>query len=130
MIALNEVSTPALAYLGDGVLELLVREALVLRGLGKAGHLHAAALHYVQAPAQAAAMERLLPHLTEEEAGIYRRGRNSTHLNIPKHARPAEYRMATGMEVLFGYLHLKGDSGRLRSLFALAYPAPGEQPPQ
>ena len=65
--------------------------------------------------------------LTEEEAGVYRRGRNSSHLNIPKSARPAEYRMATGMEVLFGYLHLKGEQARLRELFALAYPAPGGQ---
>ena len=124
MIALNEVTTPALAYLGDCVLELLVRETLVARGLAKSGQLHAAALHYVRAPEQAAAIERLLP---EEEAGVYRRGRNSSHLNIPKNARPAEYRMATGMEVLFGYLHLKGEQARLRELFALAYPAPGGQ---
>ncbi len=127
MIALNEVTTPALAYLGDCVLELLVRETLVARGLAKSGQLHAAALHYVRAPEQAAAIERLLPFLTEEEAGVYRRGRNSSHLNIPKNARPAEYRMATGMEVLFGYLHLKGEQARLRELFALAYPAPGGQ---
>lgn len=127
MIALNEVTTPALAYLGDCVLELLVRETLVARGLAKSGQLHEAALHYVCAPEQAAAIERLLPLLTEEEAGVYRRGRNSSHLNIPKSARPAEYRMATGMEVLFGYLHLKGEQARLRELFALAYPAPGGQ---
>lgn len=68
-IRLNEMSIPALAYLGDSVLELAVRRELTVgRGLSAAGHLNRAALDYVRAGAQAAAMERILPHLTEEEA--------------------------------------------------------------
>jgi len=77
MIPLNEIATPALAYLGDCVLELLVRERLVRTGLSKSGHLHSSALKFVQASAQAGAMERILPLLTREEELYYKRGRNS-----------------------------------------------------
>ena len=66
---LNEMSVPALAYLGDSVMELLVRRELVARqGIATAGDLNRAALEYVRAGAQAAAMDRILPELTEEEA--------------------------------------------------------------
>ena len=122
MIPLNEISTPALAYLGDCVLELRVRELLVKRGLSKSGHLNAEALRFVRASAQAEAMERILPLLTEEETRIYKRGRNSGHLNVPKSASQAQYRTATGMEVLFGYLHLSEQSERMEQLFEAAYP--------
>lgn len=122
-LPLNELSIPALAYLGDSVLELTVRQELVLRqGLATAGNLNRAALAYVSAGAQSAAMERLMPHLTEEEERWYKRGRNSGHLNIPKRATPAEYRRATGMEVLFAYLYLTEQTARLSALFRLAYP--------
>lgn len=120
---LNELSIPALAYLGDSVLELTVRRELVLRqGLATAGDLNRASLAYVSAGAQSAAMERLMPHLTEEELRWFKRGRNSGHLNIPKRATPAEYRRATGMEVLFAYLYLTGQTDRMIGLFRLAYP--------
>lgn len=119
---LNEISVPALAYLGDCVIELCVRRHLVARGLSTSAHLNAAALDYVRAPAQAEAMKRILPHLTEEEEGYFRRGRNMGHSNVPKRATVSEYRAATGMEVLFGYLHLSGREERIRQLFCLAYP--------
>lgn len=122
MIQLNEISTPALAYLGDCVLEMQVRERLVCKGLSKSGHLNSEALLYVRASAQAAAMERLLPLLSDTEMQYYKRGRNSGHLNVPKSASPAQYRMATGMEVLFGYLHLSRQNERIAELFAAAYP--------
>lgn len=122
-LPLNELSIPALAYLGDSVLELTVRRELVLRrGLSTAGDLNRASLAYVSAGAQSAAMERILPHLTEEEERWFKRGRNSGHLNIPKRATPAEYRRATGMEVLFAYLYLSNCADRLAALFRLAYP--------
>ena len=119
---LNEISVPALAYLGDCVIELCVRRHLVAKGLSTSAHLNAAALDYVRAPAQAEAMKRILPHLTEEEEGYFRRGRNMGHSNVPKRATVSEYRAATGMEVLFGYLHLSGQEERIRQLFCLAYP--------
>ena len=119
---LHTVGTAALAYLGDAVIELMVRERLVSAGYASSKALNARALNFVRASAQAQAMERLLPHLTEEEAGAFRRGRNIGHTNTPKRATVAEYRNATGMEALFGYLHVKGAQDRLTELFALAYP--------
>ena len=120
---LNEISTPALAYLGDCVIELCVRRHLVESGLSTSAHLNAAALDYVRAPAQAAAMKRLMPHLTDVEEAYFRRGRNLGHSNVPKRSTVSEYRAATGMEVLFGYLHLTGQEERIQQLVRLAYPA-------
>ena len=114
-------STAALAYLGDAVIELFVRERLVEKGYTSSKALNARALDFVRAAAQAAAMERLMPHLTEEEEAAFRRGRNIGHTNTPKRATVAEYRSATGMEVLFGYLYLTGQEARAGALFALAY---------
>ncbi len=117
-----EITVPALAYLGDSVLEVLVRTHLVReRGLSTSAHLNREALGFVRAGAQAAAMDRILPHLTEEEAIVYRRGRNIGHTNVPKNASPAEYRRATGMEALFGHLALAGRMERAEALFRLAY---------
>lgn len=118
---LHTVSTTALAYLGDAVLELLVRTQLVNEGYSSSKSLNAHALDYVRAPMQARAMERLAPYLTEEESAVFRRGRNIGHTGTPKHATVAEYRAATGMEALFGYLHLAGRTARIEELFALAY---------
>ena len=120
-INIHDVSTPALAYLGDCVIELLVRRRLVSSGIGTSKALNSAALNYVSAPAQAEAMKRLLPHLTEEEEGYFRRGRNIGHTNTPKRATVSEYRAATGMESLFGYLHLTGQMERAEELFSKAY---------
>ena len=118
----REISTPALAYLGDCVIELCVRRMLVERGLSTSAHLNAAALDYVRAPAQAEAMKRLSEHLSEEEASFFRRGRTMGHSSVPKRSTVSEYRAATGMEVLFGYLHVTGQEDRIAELFALAYP--------
>ena len=121
MTDIRNISAPALAYLGDCVLELCVRRHLIERGLSTSAHLNAAALDFVRAGAQAEAMKRLLPHLSEEEEAYFRRGRNMGHTNVPKRATVGEYRMATGMETLFGYLHLTGQEERIRELFRLAY---------
>ena len=116
-----ELSTPSLAYLGDCVIELFVRERLTASGISSSKSLNREALHFVSAPAQAAAMKRILELLSEEENGFFRRGKNLSHLNVPKNATPSEYRLATGMETLFGFLHLSGNDERARELFALAY---------
>ena len=121
MIDLRELSTPALAYLGDCVLELCVREHLVESGLSTSGHLNEAALQYVRASAQAEAMKVIMPLLTEEEEAYFKRGRNIGHTNVPKRATVSEYRTATGMEVLFGYLHVSGQQARIKELFCAAY---------
>lgn len=122
MTDIRQISVPALAYLGDCVIELCVRRHLVEKGLSTSAHLNAAALDYVRAPVQAEAMKRLLPHLTEEEEAYFRRGRNLGHSNVPKRATVSEYRAATGMEALFGYLHLTQQQERIEELFRLAYP--------
>ena len=119
---IREISAPALAYLGDCVLELCVRRYLVERGLSTSAHLNAVALDFVRAPAQAQAMKRLLPHLNETEEAYFRRGRNLGHGSVPKRATVSEYRAATGMETLFGYLHMTGQTARIDELFRLAYP--------
>ena len=119
---LSDITTSALAYLGDSVLEVCVRTYLVAeRGLSTSAHLNRASLDFVRASAQSEAVGRMEPHLTEEETAIYRRGRNMGHGNVPKSASVAEYRRATGMEVLFGYLHLTGQTERINRLFRVGY---------
>ena len=118
---LREISTPALAYLGDSVVELCVRTMLVKKGVSSSKRLNALALNYVTAKAQAEAVAKILPLLSEEENAVYHRGRNIGHTNVPKSASVAEYRMATGFEALFGYLHLAGRRERIDELFEIAY---------
>ena len=115
-------SSAALAYLGDAVLELCVRERLLEMGYTSSKKLNVHALEYVRASAQARAMERILPALTEEEDAVFHRGRNAGHGQHPKGASVGEYRNATGMEALFGYLHMTKNEARIADLFALAYP--------
>ena len=123
---IKEVSTEALAYLGDSVLEIRVREKLVRDGISGSGNLNRASLAYVKASEQAAAMHRIIPSLDEEETLVFKRGRNMSGGNVPKSATMSEYRTATGMEVLFGYLHLLGRNERIDELFSLAYPTSAE----
>jgi ribonuclease-3 family protein len=118
---LKEISTEALAYLGDSVIELKVRELLVERGISGSGDLNRASLSFVKASAQAAAMHKIIPLLSADESSVYKRGRNMSGGNVPKSASMSEYRSATGMETLFGYLHLQGKSDRISELFSAAY---------
>ena len=111
------LSSLGLAHLGDSVFEVMVRSWLVLHGKAKAKDLHRATVRYVAAPAQAAAVERLLPLLTQEEADVYRRGRNTAPHSVPRAASRGEYQAATGLEALFGWLYLQGRTERLNELF-------------
>ncbi len=117
----NEISSAALAYLGDAVIELCVREFLTGCGKSHAADLNAAALDFVRASAQSDAVENIIELLDENEAAAFRRGRNIGHTNTPKSATALQYRRATGMEALFGYLHLEGKKERIDELFRLAY---------
>ncbi len=112
------VNAANLAYLGDCVYELLVREYLVWRG---SLHPSVDSLAYVTAHVQSSIVDRLMPHLTEEETDVYKRGRNCGHSSIPKSSTALEYRRATGLEALFGWLHLTGRTDRLRELFGMAF---------
>ena len=110
-----------LAYIGDGVLELLVREKLISSGETNTGKLSSTAQKIVCAPAQSEKAEVLLPLLTEEELGVYKLGRNHKVGGKPKKASMVEYHRATGMEAVFGYLYLEGRNERIRELFNALY---------
>ncbi len=116
---IGQISSLGLAYLGDGVYELMVRAYLCLHGKATNKGLHRAALDYVAAPAQARRVQKILPVLTEEEQQVFRRGRNSHTATVPKGASVAQYHAATALEALFGYLYLRGETGRLNELFTL-----------
>ena len=116
-----QISAAALAYLGDSVLELMVRERLILAGIEKPGRLNEEARKYITAVSQSIAYLKIKELLSPEEEAICRRARNSSHLNIPKSASGAEYKNATSLEALFGYLHLSGKKDRINELFTNAY---------
>jgi len=118
---LLDLGTPELAYLGDSVIELLVRQKLILNGVRGAGELNAAAKKYVTAGAQAQAAEKLIPHLSEAEAAVLRRARNHKTKSTPKSASAAEYHMATGLEALFAYLYLNNETERISALFDIGF---------
>ena len=118
---ISEINGANLAYLGDAVLELLVRRKLVLSG-GKLGDINKIADTYVKAGAQSKAADKLASVLTDEETAVYKRGKNVHHNSIPKNATEKEYKKATGLEALFGYLYLKGDSERIEELLDIAFP--------
>lgn len=108
-----------LAFVGDTVFDLLVREQLVSDGSKPVKKLHALAVERVRAGAQAKAVEAFFPVLTEEEQDVFKRGRNAKVGGIPKNATAGEYHAATGLEALFGWLYLKGRGARIAELFDL-----------
>lgn len=116
------IGAHALAYLGDAVIEGLVRRRLILLGFERSSSLNKEALNYVTAKNQAVAFLNIEGSLTEKEADIFRRGKNSSHLNIPKSASAKEYKTATGFEAIFGFLSLCNENERIIELFNLAYP--------
>ena len=114
----------ALAYVGDAVHELHVRESLARTG-GRVAALHRDAVRQVCCAAQAQALTRVVTLLTEAEQAIVRRGRNChARHDAPRHANPAEYAQATGLEALLGYLYLSGQGERILQLFDIAIPMP------
>ena len=112
------LSNLALAHIGDCVYELLVRSWLISQGKHTNQGLHRATVEHVKAPAQAQAMERIMPLLDEGELAVYKRGRNSHVNSVPKHADLKDYHAATGLECLFGWLYLHGRRARINQLFS------------
>ncbi len=105
-----------LAYIGDGVFDLIIRSLVVDRGNTSANRLHYHTSHIVRAKSQAKMASVLLEDLTEEEADIYRRGRNAKPHTMAKNATVADYRSATGLEALLGYLYLLDRTERIMEL--------------
>lgn len=114
---IDKLSTLALAHVGDGVYELLVRTMLCKPGVGRVNDLHKKTVSLVKAPAQARAVERILPLFTEKELAVYKRGRNTKTHAAPGKASVSEYHSATGLETLFGYLYLRKEYDRIQTLF-------------
>lgn len=120
-VPINLLSPVVLAYIGDSVFEIYVRQQLVASFNRKPHELHRAATSYVSAAAQAKLLQKWTPILTEEEADIVRRGRNTKSGQPPKNADPADYRHATALECLVGYLYYQGAKERLEQLMGLAF---------
>lgn len=113
------LSPLTLAFIGDGVYDLLVRQYLVALGSRRVGELNAAKVKLVNCKSQAEMMNKILPNLTEEETAVYKRGRNASPKTTPKNASVADYHTATGLEALFGFLYLSDRSNRLEQLFKM-----------
>ena len=109
----------ALAYAGDAVFELYVRTRLIQSGMRVPQRLHAKAVSIVRAKAQADRLHAVHGMLTDREQDIVRRGRNAKSGSMPKSATMADYRASTGLEALFGYLHLSGQTERLDAVMAM-----------
>ena len=115
---INRINTTTLAYLGDAVFEVVVREKIVSDKPGDVGRAHHTAVRYVSAAGQAKAAKAMIASgfLTEEEERIYKRARNHRTLSRPQHADPKDYKIATGFEALLGYLYLSDERERLREI--------------
>lgn len=123
----NEYPALVLAYLGDAYFELLTRERITLKNDCVVSELSKKAMEYVTAVSQSAAVERLLPFLTPEEEAAFKRGRNAKSNHNPRSAGVIDYRRATGLESLFGWLYVRGELERARQLFSVCFPPDKER---
>ena len=114
---LRAISSVGLAHIGDAVFEILARTWLCAHGKATGKGLHQAAIRLVCAESQARRAERILPLLTEEEAAVFRRGRNAQVHTVPNHASRAQYGEATALEALLSWLYLSGRRDRVNQLF-------------
>lgn len=114
-----------LAYIGDAVYDLIIRTVVVERGNRSANLLHRKTIQYVNAGAQAAMIEALLEELTQEEEAVYKRGRNAKSHTAAKNASIEDYRKATGMEALIGYLYVSDRFDRILELIRLGFDKTG-----
>lgn len=113
----DDLSPQTLAFVGDGVYDLLVREHLVKDANRPVGVLNKKKVKLVNCKAQASFIKQLMPDLRDKEISIFKRGRNAATQNTPKNSTVADYHSATGLEALFGYLYLNGELDRLKQLF-------------
>ena len=113
-----QLNPVALAFVGDAVYSQYVRERLALSGCGKVAQLQKTAAHIVSAVGQSSFLEKLLPLFTDEEADVFRRGKNAKKATKSKSASGLEYSRSTGFEAVLGYLYLTGNEARVRELLA------------
>lgn len=115
----KQLSPLNLAFVGDCVYEMLVRETLVCSANRPVNDLHRESVKYVSAKAQTEAYAKIKDILTPDETAVFKRGRNAKVGHSPKSATEGEYHCATGVEALFGYLYLNGNIDRIRELFSV-----------
>ena len=115
----NEYSPLVLAYIGDAVYELYIRSMIVSKSNMQVNKLHKEATSYVKAKAQSEIIEKIIPHLKEEELTVYKRGRNAHSYTSAKNADIVDYRRATGFEALIGYLYITDNKERICELIGL-----------
>ena len=115
----NELNALTLAYIGDAIYELYIRNHVIIRG-GKPNVYHQRSIKYVSARAQASIVHHIMPQLTEEEQDIVKRGRNAKSYTIPKNANMTDYRHSTAYEALIGYLYLTERIERLEEIVYLS----------
>ena len=109
-VEIQEYSPLALAYIGDGIYDLVIRTLIVRHGSCQPNKLHKRTSALVKASAQSALIDKLMDKLTEEELAVYKRGRNAKSYTMAKNATMKDYRKATGFEALMGYLYLLGET--------------------
>ena len=119
-VDIKSYSPLALAYIGDSIFALIIRTIVVGKGNTKASQLHKRTSQVVKASAQSQMVEKLLPLMTPEEETIYKRGRNAKSPTMAKNATMAEYRRATGLEALMGFLYLDNQFERIVELIQTA----------
>lgn len=115
-VDIRTYSPLTLAYIGDAVYDLIFRTVVVERGNTAPNKLHQRAIQYVKAPAQALLIEAVMDELTEEELALYKRGKNAKPHTMAKNATMAEYKKATGLEALVGFLYLTDQMERALEL--------------
>lgn len=120
----SDYSPLTLAFIGDGVYDLLVRSYVVNLANRPVGELNKIKVSFVNCKAQAEFMKKLMPQLTEEELSVYKRGRNAATSNTPKNSSVADYHSATGFEALFGYLYITKQNERIELLFNIIKDTP------
>lgn len=118
MDSINLLSPSVLSFVGDAVYTLCVRTCLADENR-PSGKLHDMAVDYVKASSQSAALKKIEPYLSEDELSVFKRGRNFHTANTPKSSSNSDYHTATGLECVFGYLHLAGKQERIKELFEI-----------
>ena len=118
---IKTATTDQLAFVGDAVYSLLVRERLCVLGKCRSGDLHTSSAKLVKAKGQAEAFCKIEEHLSEQEVSYYKKGRNAHNNHTPKNATEGDYHCATGLETLFGFLYLSGKNKRIYELFEIIF---------
>ena len=116
----RSLSGLSLAFIGDAVYEVFIRNYILSRGEARVKDLHRDTVRLVNADFQADIIDVIMPHLTEDEIAVFKRGRNAHAGHTPKNKSEAQYHKSTGFEALVGYLYLKKDFNRLSFIFSFA----------